>query len=301
MKKTTTLFFTLLIVFFFSCKEKVTVEELKKFAATENFPNDVFLDSVKVKRALIISAHDDDDCFMAGTIFKLKQKGWEIEQWTLQTTPLEEGHLTHPSMVICNGNKPILEDGHYRNVNPHDSTREVYLPIPRDQFAEVFETDKVKTVLEKKINLYKPTVVFSMDNEMGGYGNPEHVFICQIIVDLFQENKIPISRIYQGVATNSMEEKIIVKHLSPQLKKWGYPNPYLSGREVYKIDGIPEPNVQVNIQDYADGKMGYLMAYSEDAKKNIRKFIPYYEDFDAKTYFSIFNKEFFRVIEKQQR
>ena len=137
-----------------------------------------------------------------------------------------------------------------------------------------------------------------MDNEMGGYGNPEHVFICQIIVDLFKENKIPIQRIYQGVTTNHMEEEIIVKYLTPLMEKWGYPSPYLVGREVYKIAGIPEPDVQVDISAYADGKMRYLRAYSEDAKKNMRKFIPYYEDFDAKTYFGVFNREFFRVIKK---
>ncbi len=30
------------------------------------------------------------------------------------------------------------------------------------------------------------------------------------------------------------------------------------------------------------------MAYKEDVRKNLRKFIPYFEDFDAATYFSIF-------------
>ena len=43
------------------------------------------------------------------------------------------------------------------------------------------------------------------------------------------------------------------------------------------------------------------MAYEEDVRKNIRKFIPHYEEFDAKTYFGIFNQEYFRVIEKPNR
>jgi hypothetical protein len=54
----------------------------------------------------------------------------------------------------------------------------------------------------------------------------------------------------------------------------------------------------IYISAYVDGKMRYLRAYSEDAKKNIRKFIPYYEDFDAQTYFGVFGREFFRVIKK---
>ena len=292
------IFFSFLTIIFVSCKTKVSVSTIQKFAATESYPNDNYLDTVSNKRALIISAHDDDDCFMAGTICKLKQSGWIIEQWTLQTTQLEKGNSIHPAAIICDGNKAILDDGLYRNINPHDSTLLPYLPIPRAHFAEVFKTEKVKSVLEQKINAFNPSVIFSMDNEMGGYGNPEHVFICQIIVDLFKENKIPIQRIYQGVTTNHMEEEIIVKYLTPLMEKWGYPSPYIIGREVYKIDGIPEPDVQVDIQPYADGKMRYLRAYSEDAKKNMRKFIPYFENFDAKTYFGVFDREFFRVIKK---
>ena len=31
--------------------------------------------------------------------------------------------------------------------------------------------------------------------------------------------------------------------------------------ELYGIDGMPEPDVQVNIVDFADLKMNYLMAW----------------------------------------
>ena len=37
---------------------------------------------------------------------------------------------------------------------------------------------------------------------------------------------------------NHMEEEIIVKHLTPLIEKWGYPSPYIIGREVYKKAGI---------------------------------------------------------------
>jgi len=35
----------------------------------------------------------------------------------------------------------------------------------------------------------------------------------------------------------------------------------------------------------------------EEAGKNLRKFIPYDQEFEAITYSSIFDREFFRVIE----
>jgi len=46
----------------------VTIEDLKKFVATETFPTGSFLDTVSNKRAVIIVAHDDNYCAMSGTI-----------------------------------------------------------------------------------------------------------------------------------------------------------------------------------------------------------------------------------------
>ena len=69
---------TLCVLTLFGCSEKVTVEDLNRFVATEMYPDDVFLDSVTNRRAFIIVAHDDDDCAMSGTIAMLTAKGWTI-------------------------------------------------------------------------------------------------------------------------------------------------------------------------------------------------------------------------------
>ena len=75
MKEISILFTGLLFLTIIGCNEKPTIEELKKFAATESYPNDVFLDTTSNKKALIIIAHDDDDCAMSGTIAKLTANG----------------------------------------------------------------------------------------------------------------------------------------------------------------------------------------------------------------------------------
>jgi hypothetical protein len=93
-----------------------------------------------------------------------------------------------------------------------------------------------------------------------------------------------------------MEKEIIEIWLTARLKKWGFPNSYLIAKEVYGLAGMPEPNVEINIKDQAQTKMKYLLSYSDEARKNFRKFIPYYEEFDAVQYFGIFDKEYFRVI-----
>ena len=82
------------------------------------------------------------------------------------------------------------------------------------------------------------------------------------------------------------------------MEKWGYPQTGPTADEILGIEGIPVPDVQINITDQAETKMTYLRTYPENVRKNFRKYIPYYEEFDAKLYFSIFDREFFRIIEK---
>ena len=113
----------------------------------------------------------------------------------------------------------------------------------------------------------------------------------------FKEGKINAQLIYQAVITRHMEKEL-VKWGKPRMEKWGYPQPGPAADKLYGIDGIPEPDVQINITDQAETKMTYLRTYPENVRKNFRKYIPYYEEFDAKLYFSIFDREFFRIIEK---
>ncbi len=281
------------LISFFACGP--SVNDLKKYAAIENYPKDTYLDTVSKKRALIIVAHDDDDCIMSGTISKLHAAGWEIKQFSLQTTTLAEGRLEHPAVIISDGNEAIVEDFDFRN--GLDTTKYSYLPIPKDLFDAVFKKEKVTKALIKKVNDFDPSVIFTMDNEMGGYGNPDHIFISQLVLDLSKSDSIHPKRIYQGVYTDYMEKQIIEIRLTKKLKKWGFPNTYMIAKEVYNVTGMPEPTVEVNIQNQSATKMAYLRAYHKKAKKNIRKFIPFYEDFDHDIYFNVFDKEYFRVIE----
>jgi LmbE family N-acetylglucosaminyl deacetylase len=265
-------------------------------AATETFPNDIYLDTTTDKKALVIVAHDDDDCAMAGTITKLKMAGWQIKQLSFIVHKARNGGK-HPSAIICDGNEPILADGIYRT--GLDTMKYPYLPISKKDMEGQFLSDKISAALKMKIDSFQPNVVFTLDNEMGGYGHPEHIFISQLVVDLFKAKDININRIYQSVFTDHMEKEIVDTWLYNRMRNSGYPNPTAIAKQLYGLkDGMPAPSVQVNITNVASEKMNYLLAYSEDVRKNLRKFIPYFEDYDAVTYFSIFDREFFRVIDR---
>lgn len=77
------------------------------------------------------------------------------------------------------------------------------------------------------------------------------------------------------------------------MKKYSYPHPSTIANILYDIEGMPEPNVQITIEKYALTKTKYLRGYPEKVKRNLRKFMSYYEAFKAEDYFSIFDREFF--------
>ncbi|PLW95721.1 MAG: hypothetical protein C0591_10555 [Marinilabiliales bacterium] len=277
-----------------ACTYKPTIEDLKKFAATENYPEDSYLDTVANKRALVIVAHDDDDCMMSGTIAKLTANGWTIKQLSFELHHMP-GENKNPAHIICEGSEKILEDGLYRP--GEDTVKYPYMPIPYDEIKNQYLHEKVADALITQINEFNPSVLFTLDNIKGGYGHPDHVFLSQLVLDLFNEGKINAQWIYQSVLTKHVETEID-KYMTPKMEKWGYPQASPAANELYGIEGMPEAVVQINIINQAEIKMAYLRAYPENVRKNLRKFLIYYEDFDAETYFSVWDREFFRTIEK---
>jgi LmbE family N-acetylglucosaminyl deacetylase len=293
MKNNRIYFIFVLLTICFGCSP--SRDDLKKFAATESFPADTYLDSVKEKRALIVVAHDDDDCTMSGTISKLHSEGWKILNLSFTSHKAEAGIPSHPSTVICDGHEEILSDEIYRNDT--DSTDKKYMPFPKADFDKVFLKDKITKALVKRINEFQPTVIFTLDNEIGGYGHPDHVFLSNLLLDLAKADSIHPKKIYQSVFTRHMEHEIIDVWLDKRLKKWGFnENMYSIGKKVYGVEGMPVPTVEINIKSQAQNKMKYLRTYDESVRHDFRKFIPYYEDYDAEVYFGIFDREFFRVI-----
>ena len=277
-----------------ACTYQPTVEDLKKFAATENYPEDGYLDTIANKRALIIVAHDDDDCMMSGTIAKLTANGWTIRQLSFEVHHMP-GENKNPAHIICEGSEKILEDGLYRP--GEDTVKYPYMPIPYDEIKNQYLHEKVADALITQINEFNPSVLFTLDNIKGGYGHPDHIFLSQLVLDLFNEGKINAQWIYQSVLTKHVETEID-KYMIPKMEKWGYPQASPAANELYGIEGMPEADVQINIEDQAETKMAYLRAYPESVRKNLRKFLIYYEDFDAETFFSVWDREFFRAIEK---
>jgi hypothetical protein len=92
-------------------------------------------------------------------------------------------------------------------------------------------------------------------------------------------------------------ENTINKRLSTLLISWGYKGDgWEYAKEIYNVDGMPNPNVQINISSEAKLKMDYLNSYNKRERKTIGFYAPAFKEYKAEEYFNIFDREFFRII-----
>jgi LmbE family N-acetylglucosaminyl deacetylase len=286
--------FTILLssVALLGCK---SIDHIIPYAPTETYPDDDKLATIEEKRAMVIVAHDDDMCMTAGTISKLNKDGWNIRVLSLPQAPeRNQAHIKACSFILDS----VLffdmpRDAHRRDL---DTVERAYDPIPREQFNTIYDTKTLAEQIINEVYEFSPSIIFTLDNEIGGYGHPDHVMISQLVVDLAKAKFIQPQYIYQNVYTDHMENSIMKRH-AERLQSWGLPNNgWERSKEVYGVSGMPEPTVQVNIFSEAKEKMSYLKSYNEREQKTIGFFVPLFYDYKAEDYFGVFDREFYRVI-----
>ena len=272
-----------------------TREDILKYAPVEVYADDTLLQLVEDKRAMIVIAHDDDMCGMAGTISLLNQRGWEIAVVSFSQTPERNATQIEACRSILDTVMFVdLKPGQYRN--DLDTVEHAYYAIPRERFELVFNRELIETEYSRCIRAFNPSVIFTLDSEMGGYGHPEHVFISQMVIDLAMQQRITPALIYQSVYTDHMEQTIMERHAA-RMKSWGFPgDEWENAKATYGVSGMPEPDVQINISGQAGRKMDYLRSYNKREREILDFFIPFFEVYPAEEYFSVFDREFFRVI-----
>jgi N-acetylglucosamine malate deacetylase 2 len=282
----------LLLITAFSCN---TREDVRQYAAIEKYPNDTILATIENKRAMIVIAHDDDMCAMSGTASLLNKLGWEIAVVSFSKTPERNQAQVEACKNILDTVMFVnLKDIQYRN--DLDTTKEAFNPISKDKFSAVFNKSIIESEYVQYINSFNPTVIFTLDNEIGGYGHPEHVFISQMVLDLSNANIITPKYIYQSVYTNHMEESIMKRHEEIMIS-WGFTGDgWKNAKKTYGVSGMPEPSVQIIISSEAQLKMNYLRSYNKREREILNFFIPEFEKYPAEEYFTIFDREFFRII-----
>jgi LmbE family N-acetylglucosaminyl deacetylase len=270
---------------------------LISISAKEDYAEDTYLDKESNKVALIIVAHDDDAVSCAGTISKLCKSGWALRELCFyQESGLyrKKDSIKNPKRKLSLANAARIQglagvESIDLNIRTKlDTTKAAYMPIPYDQFPVYFQTDTLYELITAFIEKYRPSVIFTLDDVMGGYGHPEHILVSQLILKYCRNNKsnagFSVKKIYQPVFPPSLSESILAGNMT-----------YESAKKIYRIPGMPLPDVQVNIYGTSVQKKEAMRAYITE-QNSLKRIWPYYQYYPAKLYFKIFNREFFRVI-----
>jgi LmbE family N-acetylglucosaminyl deacetylase len=264
---------------------------LRWMAATETYPADTWLNTVKTKKALVIVAHDDDALGAAGTIAMLAQQGWDVRLvcfyssvWRPEDNPVRKNEVRQMVGIQHFSGADMIDF----NIHRAGFKKEFWMPVPYAEFDRDMKTDSLKLLIGEAIDKYRPTVIITSDDVIGGYGHPEHVLVSRCIDTICKERKttpgFSVQRIYQEVYPPSQTELTI-----------GHNPAYIAAKKAYNCTGMPAPDVQVNIYAHAEQKKDVMTAYVSQ-QRNIRKVWPWYNWCPYWVYFKINPNEYFRTI-----
>jgi len=282
------------------------------------YPEDKFLETATNKKAIIIVAHDDDWYGCVGTIKNLCNNGWDVSAYcfypeslsnetSIRVSRRKEGLLNSKDLI---GLKEFIGIDINLRFNPVEKP---YRSLPYSEFEHVFMYDSIETYVTRIIDQNNPSIVFTLDDSIGLYGNPEHVLISQIILDICEkgnsEKKFIVDRIYQSVLPPDMAEGIMVKYsnihpfLSFKRLYWHLTNTnsdteniYTEAKKVYGCAGMPLPDIEINIGALSKYKKGFTKCFPTE-RKNFKRFVPFFNWYPYWIYYRIFDKEFYRIIE----
>ena len=269
---------------------------IHSFSAEENDPQDGYLLSEINKNALLIVAHDDDIIGCTGTLKILSENGWNIREmcfYQLEDTRFKKDSIKNPirkkdlkraaSIQGLSGIDPV--DFNFRDF-AMEKTR---FPIPKDSFTQKYDIDSLARYIEDYIANYRPSVIFTLDNEIGLYGHPEHLLVSQLIMDYCKKHKIDsgftVKKIYQPVFPTSIVQSILEGGV------------YTDAKRVYGIDGMPLPDVEVDESAYNKQRKAAMQAYTTE-QGSIKRIYPFYNWYPSWIYFNLICKEeYYRVID----
>jgi N-acetylglucosamine malate deacetylase 2 len=267
---------------------------LRSKAPKESYPEDAWLNTATNKTALIIVAHDDDAISCSGTIIRLCKDGWKVKElcfYNTNTDPkVNERNRQRQQDIQKVKEIEGLSSFEFAQIpfrNLQLLPTPEYMPATNEEFSKEYNKDTLLFYIRHFIEENKPSIIFTLDNNIGGYGHPDHKLVSQLVLDECMQqaknNSFPVQYIYQGVFTPSMVENIIS----------GLPV-YKSAVKTYRLKS-PLPDVQVTISSVGAEKKKVMQAYSTE-QNSIRQFWPSYQYYPGAIYFHLFNREFYKVV-----
>ncbi|MEX2379184.1 MAG: PIG-L family deacetylase [Vicingaceae bacterium] len=259
---------------------------------TEEYPEDQYLENANNKTALIVVAHDDDASFFAGTTAKLSKAGWDInfitfysKQWRANEYDIRKDEM-----------RDVAEYLNFKNLWMHDlrirhevdPAGKPWMPMEYKHFEQEFNVDSLYQFISIAILESKPSIILMLDTVMGFYGHNDHTVVGQMTykaAKTINASEKVVERIYQYVWPPSYAEKVM-----------GGKEVYESAKEIYQIDGMPKPSLEIDISDFAAEKKKTLQLHASQ-QRNLTKLFWAYSYYPAWLYFGVFDREYFNVIQ----
>jgi LmbE family N-acetylglucosaminyl deacetylase len=277
-------FLILLFVLAISVCGKSDKVDYSRFRNAQDFTVPVLDLNEENKTALFIFPHDDDVICCAGTSQFLREKNWLIYALTLteDAAPKEAAKRS----VEWNTSMKYL-----------GFTEATHLFLPNNPWTNVEKnelvfwnekTDSLETLIYKFILKYRPSVVFTFDTTVGGYGHPEHRLTGKAVYRVFQAHKyeagFPLKRILHSTMPEKLEQV------------WLANNPaYLLTQKYAGPVTLPEPNAAIDVRKYWPLKREAAAAYKTQ-KATLKKFMMLPDKKDTAAHYQAFAREYYLEV-----
>jgi LmbE family N-acetylglucosaminyl deacetylase len=263
----------------------------RQMANDESIPlSDEFVKGVQLpKKALIVVAHDDDYVEGAATVAQLTKEGYEIGLLCVFNQGDKEVQLIRIEETKEAGRILNLKQIDYVKTDITKKTREkLWMPIPYAEFNEYYDINILKSNIYESIEKYQPSIIFTLDDEIGGYGHPEHVLVGKAVREVCREMRVKGDSSVKAIAQIVFcdEREIAINTGKPV---------YEEAKVIYGVEGMPTPNLAREVKEEIEIKIRAMKAHASQ-HRNIKKFFPNYHLYPSSVYGWMYPKEYFRVL-----
>jgi LmbE family N-acetylglucosaminyl deacetylase len=238
------------------------------------------------QKAMFIFPHPDDEITCAGTIAKMKANNWEVYLLTLT-----KGSDDQDKMVRTNEWNAAAKNLGYDKTLLYDFYNNNWEDIMQQNVQFWPENlDSISSLIYNTVLDWQPDMLITYDDAIGGYGHPEHLLSAKIVRDLFTTHAgtadFSPKYLYQMTLPQALEDFIVADLPS-----------YKLAIELYGVNGLPEPDLAVEITNFWPAKRNAAACYQSQAEI-LNKFYLLPSNADTAAHYATFNKEYYREIKR---
>ncbi|HVT85975.1 MAG TPA: PIG-L family deacetylase [Chitinophagaceae bacterium] len=234
--------------------------------------------------ALLIFPHPDDEIVCGGTIVTLKQQGWEVDLLTL--TQGEAGEKEARRKEWQNAMAAL-------GIN-----HSVLLDLPNNTWTDIENNkiifwnenmDSIRHIVEAAIRQYQPSLLFTYDEVLGGYGHPEHRLTAVAVREVFEQNRQDSSFTPAAIFQSTLPQKMELTMLQnlDSYKK--------AVNEMGK--DLPDPVIAFDITKTWPVKRRAAASYPSQTK-TLKKFYLLPDEADTVKHYATFDREYYAVVKR---